>query len=128
MLNISNTVLPHHILKSRSTKLLDAITVPDKLANDLSAVDLISVCVKNKVLDVSIHDNYKRASKLVNEVLTSLRVFNDPDVLINFCNVLKSQDDPKLLRIANDNMLVDIGKYHIFVKSVHIHNDLKMRM
>ena len=34
---------------------------------------------------------------------------NDPDVLINFCNVLKSQDDPKLLRIAND-MLVDIGK------------------
>ena len=123
MLNISNTVSPLHILKSRSTKLLDAITVPDKLANDLSAVDLISVSVKNKVLDVSIHDNYKRASILVNEVLTSLRVFNDPDILINFCNVLKSQDDPKLLRIAND-MLVDIGKYH-FVKSFHIP---KMRM
>ena len=112
MLNISNTVSPHHFLKSRSTKLLDAITVPDKLANDLSAVDLISVSVKNKVLEVSIHDNYKQASILVNEVLTSLRVFNDPDVLINFCNVLKSQDDPKLLRIAND-MLVDIGKYHL---------------
>ena len=101
MLNISNTVSPHHILKSWSTKLLDAITVPYKLANDLS-----SVSVKNKVL---IHDNYKRASILVNEVLTSVRVFNDLDILINFCNVLKSQDDPKLLRIAND-MLVDIGK------------------
>ena len=56
MLNISNTVSPLHILKSRSTKLLDAITVPDKLANDLSAVDLISVSVKNKVVDVWIHD------------------------------------------------------------------------
>ena len=59
MLNISNTLLPHHILKSQSTKLHNAITVPDKLANDLSSVDLISVCVKNKVLDVWIPDNYK---------------------------------------------------------------------
>ena len=109
MLNISSTVSP---LKSRSTELLDAITVLDKLANDLLVVDLISVSVKNIVLDVSIHDNYKQASILVNEVLTSLRVFNNPDVLINFCNVLKMQDDPKLLRIPND-MLVDIGKYHL---------------
>ena len=49
---------------------------------------------------------YKLASILVNEVQTSLRVFNNPDILINFCNVLKSQDDPKLLKIAN-GMLVD---------------------
>ena len=64
MLNISNTVSP------QSKQLLDVITIPDKLANDLSAIDLISVSVKNIVLygsfinchesihlDVSIHDN-----------------------------------------------------------------------
>ena len=50
----------------------------------------------------------------MNEVLKSLKVFNDPETLSQFCDVLKKQDDPDLKRIA-DTMLAELGKYCVYV-------------
>ena len=46
----------------------------------------------------------------MNEVINSLKAFNDPEILVKFCDVLKIQDDPNLVRIAN-TMLKELGKY-----------------
>ena len=108
--NISNTVLIHDVLESHLTQLLDIITVPDKLANDLSSANLIASAVKTRVLTTPNLDQYQKASILVNEVINSLKAFNDPETLVKFCDVLKIQDDPNLVRIAN-TMLKELGKY-----------------
>ena len=108
--NISNTVSIHDVLKSHLTQLLDIITVPDKLANDLSPADLIPSAVKTRVLTTPNLDQYQKASILVNEVINSLKAFNDPKILVKFCDVLKIQDDPNLIRMAN-TLLKELGKY-----------------
>ena len=84
--------------------------MPDKLANDLSMNDLIADSVKTRVLTTPNLDQYQKASMLVNEIHKSLRVFNDPEKLVNFCVVLKRQGDPDLVRIA-ESMLKELGKY-----------------
>ena len=106
---LSNIVSPHDILKSHSTQLLDVINDPERLANDLSTADLIAGPVKNKVSELS-NTNYSKASLLVNEVITSLKVFKEPETLVKFCDILKSQDNANLVRIAN-SILRELGKY-----------------
>ena len=72
--------------------------------------DLIAGSVATKVLTTPNFDQYKKASMLVNEIHKSLRVFNDPEKLVNFCVVLKRQGDPDLVKIA-ESMLEELGKY-----------------
>ena len=106
------SVSPHDVLKQHFTQLLDVITVPDKLANDLSMSNLIADSVKTRVLTTPNLDQYRKASMLVNEIRKSLRVFNDPETLVNFCAVLKRQGDPDLVRIA-ESMLKELSKYYV---------------
>ena len=87
-------------------QLIDVINTPDILANGLFAADLIS---KDRVSNPNL-SHQDKASILVNQVLTALRTFKDPKILISFCDVLKNQDDPNLLRIAN-TMLRELGKH-----------------
>ena len=72
--------------------------------------DLISGPVATKVLTTPNLDQYQKASMLVNEIHKSLRVFNDPETLVNLCAVLKRQGDPDLVRIA-ESMLEELSKY-----------------
>ena len=91
-------------------QLIDVITTPDRLTNGLFAADLIS---KDRVLSQNL-SHQDKASILVDQVLIALRTFKDPKILISFCDVLKNQDDPNLLRIAN-TMLRELGKhFHSF--------------
>ena len=46
---------------------------------------------------------YQKASKLLNEIERSLRVFSKPETLISYCEVLRKQDNLALTRIAKDN-------------------------
>ena len=109
---------PHGILKSHLTQLLDVINDPERLANDLSVADLIAGPVKNKVLELS-NTNYKKASILVNEVLTSLKVFDEPKTLVKFCDILKSQDNANLVRIAN-SILRALGMYCLICSTMSL--------
>ena len=107
---ILNTVSPHDILKSHLVQLIDVTTTPDRLANGLFAANLIPYPVKDRVLSQQNLSHQDKASILVNQVLKSLSAFKDPKTLISFCDVLKNQDDPNLIRIAN-TMLGDLGKH-----------------
>ena len=59
------------------SKILDAITHPDRLANDLSYVDLISSPVGDSVLNTPSLSRYDKASGLLEEFQHLLKVFNN---------------------------------------------------
>ena len=95
---------PYDILKRHTSELLSVISGPDKLANDLSSVDLISDQVKDDVLTTLGISRYQKCSILLNEIQRSLNVFNERERLISFCEVLKQQNDWTLSRICDDMM------------------------
>ena len=79
----------YDILKRHKSELLGVISDPDKLANDLSSVDLISHQVKDDVLRTQGLSRYQKCSILLYEIQGSLRVYKILDRLILFCDVLK---------------------------------------
>ena len=83
------------------SEMLGVISDTERLANDLSSVDLISYQVKDDVITTNL-SRYQKASRLLNEIERSLRVFNKPEILISYCEVLKKQENPAITRIAND--------------------------
>ena len=95
---------PYDILKRHTSELLGVISGPDKLANDLSSVDLISDWVKDHVLTTLGISRYQKCSILLNEIQKSLNVFNERERLISFCDVLKQQNDWTLSRLSDDMM------------------------
>ena len=90
------------------SEMLGIISDTEKLANDLSSADLISHEVKDEVITTN-HSRYQNASKLVNEIERLLGVFNEPDILILCCEVLKKQENPALRRKAED-LLKKLGE------------------
>ena len=91
---VYSTSQPHEILKAHLSKILDAVTEPDRLANDLSSVDLISGPVTDSVLNTPGLSRYDKASKLLEEFQCLLKLSNDIQKLVSFCDILKKQDNP----------------------------------
>ena len=89
------------------SEMLGVISDTERLANDLSSVDLISYQLKDDVLTANL-SCYQKASKLLNEIERSLRVFSKPETLISYCEVLRKQDNSALTRIAKDML----GEYY----------------
>ena len=114
-----NTVLssssPQHILKRHISELLGIISDPDKLAVDLWSADLIPDPVKDNVLTTVGLSRLQKSIKLVDEVYRSLKVFNSPDILVKFCEVLKIQHNPGLTRIADEMLKQLSGEYIITI-------------
>ena len=99
---VYSTSQPHEILKAHLSKILDAVTEPDRLANDRPSVDLISSHVADFVLNTPSLSRYDKASRLLEEFQCLLRVSNDIQKLISFCDILNKQDNPVLKLIANE--------------------------
>ena len=99
---------PHDVLKRHTSELLGAIPDPDKLANDLSSVDLISDRVKDDVLTTLGISRYQKCSTLLNEIQRSLKVYNELEKLLVFCRVLREQNYCTLSRLCDD-MLKQLG-------------------
>ena len=95
------------------SEMLDVISDTERLANDLSSVDLISYQVKDDVITTPI-SRYQKASKLLNEIERSLRVqvLDNRGILISYCEVLKKQKNSTLKRIADD-MLKELSEFVI---------------
>ena len=95
------------------SEMLGVISDTERLANDLSSVDLISYQVKDDVITTPI-SRYQKASKLLNEIERSLRVrvLNNRGILIAYCEVLKKQKNSALTRIA-ENMLKELSELNI---------------
>ena len=112
---------PYKILQSNLTNLLEVISAPDKLANDLLANNLIGDSLQKEVLTTPSLSHNDKASKLVNKVLHSLKTFDECKKLVKFCDILKKQDDPDLSRIAN-TMIRALGMNYINnLLKVHMH-------
>ena len=81
------------------SEMLDVISDTERLANDLSLVDLITYFVKDEVItrDLSC---YQKASKLLNEIERTLRVFDKPEILKSYCEVLRKQKNRPPITIA----------------------------
>ena len=101
----------HHILKRYTSELLGIISDPDKLAVDLWSADLIPDPVKDNVLTTVGLSRLQKSINLVDEVYRSLKVFNSPDILVKFCEVLNIQHNPGLTRIADEMLKQLLGDY-----------------
>ena len=95
------------------SEMLGVISDTERLANDLSSVDLISYQVKDDVITTNL-SRYQKASKLLNEIERSLRgqVLDNRGILISYCEVLKKQKNSTLKRIADD-MLKELSEFVI---------------
>ena len=104
---------PCDILKRHTSELLGIISDPDKLAVDLWSADLIPDPVKDNVLNTVGLSRLQKSIKLLDEVYRSLKVFNSPDILVKFCEVLNIQHNPGLTRIADEMLKQFLGEYII---------------
>ena len=93
---------PHHIVKSQLSRLIQAISVPERLADDLFTNDLISHPVRNKVLTTPNLSQTDKARILMEDFLCYLSIFNETQKLVSFCSVLTRQDNPILTRISKE--------------------------
>ena len=99
---------PFNIFKRHMGEMLEVISDTERLANDLSLADFITDFVKDQVI-TTVLSRYEKASKLLNEVQRSLKVFNKPEMLTLYCEVLEKQKNPALKMIAQD-MLKELGQ------------------
>ena len=102
-----NKLAPSKVLKKHMADILDLVSDPNRLATDLYNRELISRSVQDDVHTTLGLSRYNRASKIVNDFQRQLNVFDDAESLKKFCEVLKSQGDPKLERKAKE-MLYDL--------------------
>ena len=103
------------ILRRHTSELLGIISDPDKLAVDLWSADLIPDPVKDNVLTTVGLSRLQKSIKLLDEVYRSLEVFNSPDILVKFCEVLNIQHNPGLTRIADEMLKQLSGEYIITI-------------
>ena len=91
--------------------MLGVISDPDseRLPNDLTSANLIQYSIKDDVISTKGLSRYQKASKLLNEIERSLRNLNTPEILENFCLVLKKQENQGLKRMAEE-MLNELGE------------------
>ena len=97
------------------------VSDPNRLANDLWGVDLISNVVKDNIISTPSVPRYEKASKLLNEVQRSLK---HPKTLILLCKVLTNQKNAVISTICK-TMLKELGKLiiiiiHVTVTFTHI--------
>ena len=85
------------------------ISDPNRLANDLWSVDLISNVVKDNIISTPSVPRYEKASKLLNEVQRSLKVNENPETLISLCRVLSNQKNSMISMICK-TMMKELGK------------------
>ena len=98
-----------NILKRHFSEILDVVSDPNRLANDLWGVDLISNVVKDNIISTPSVPRYEKASILLNEVQRSLKVNENPETLISLCKVLTNQKNSVISMICK-TVLKELGK------------------
>ena len=92
------------------------VSDPNRLANDLWGVDLISNVVKDNIISTPSVPRYEKASKLLNEVQRSLK---NPETLILLSKVLINQKNSVISMICKA-MMIELGKLIIIIFHVTI--------
>ena len=108
---VSDQLTPVIILKRHFSEILDVVSDPIRLANDLWGVDLISNVVKDNIISTPSVPRYEKASKLLNEVQRSLK---NPETLILLSKVLTNQKNSMISMICKA-MMIELGKLIIII-------------
>ena len=116
-----NQLTPFNILKIHFSEILDVVYDPNRLANDLWGVDLISNVVKDNIISTPSVPRYQKASKLLNEVQRSLKVGENPETLISLCRVLTNQNNSVISMICK-TMMKELGNELILVTNISYSN------
>ena len=85
------------------------VSDPNRLANDLWSVGLISNVVKDNIISTPSVPRYEKTSKLLNEVQRSLKINKNPEPLISLCRVLIDQKNSVMSMICK-TMMKELGK------------------
>ena len=101
-----------------TSKVVDSICDPVKLAVDLWSAGLVSDPVKEIVLNTLGVSQIQKTSKLLDEVYKNLKFFNEPEILVKFCEVLKMQQSQALTGLAEDIMKQLFSKYIDFMLKI----------
>ena len=104
-----NQLTPFNILKRHFSEILDVVSDPNRLANDLWSVGLISNVVKDNIISTPSVPRYEKTSKLLNEVQRSLKINKNPETLISLCRVLIDQKNSVISMICK-TMMKELGK------------------
>ena len=106
---VPDRTTPFNVLKRHFSEILDVVSDPNRLANDLWGVDLISNVVKDNIITTASVPRYEKASKLLNEAQRSLKVNDNPETLISMCKVLTNQNNSVISMICK-TMMKELGK------------------
>ena len=115
----SNSFTPFNVLKRHFSEILDVVSDPNRLANDLWDVDLISKIVKDNIISTPSVPPYEKASKLLNVVQRSLKVNENPETLILLSKVLANQKNLAISKICQ-TILKELGKQIIIIFHVTV--------
>ena len=115
----SEELTPFRVLKHHFSEILDLVPDPDRLANDMSTVDLITNVVRDNVLTTTGLSRYEKASKLLNEAQKSLNHNNNPETLNLLCKVLNNQRSPLITTICT-SMMKKFGKLLNHPSYIHL--------
>ena len=118
----SNQLTPFNVLKRHFSEILDVVSDPNRLANDLWSVNLISNVVKDNIISTPSVPRYEKASKLLNEVQRSLKVNENAETLISLCKVLTNQNNSVISMICK-TMMKELGKviYNYYPRYIFTH-------
>lgn len=88
---LPNTIVtsPNDVLKKYTAKLVDCISDPERMANNLFSVDLISMSIKDQIITSIGISRYSKASIIMNEVYRNISDGNEIKKFKTFCDVLK---------------------------------------
>ena len=99
----------HRIFRVHLAEMLDVISYPERLANDLFSAGLIPYEMRNNVITIVGVSRYQKTSKLLHQIERLLGAFYNREHFITFCEILTHQDNPSLTRIAK-TMLMEIDQ------------------
>ncbi len=92
------------VFQEYSSKIIDSISDPLRLANVLWSADLVSPIAKDYALNANGTSDYEKASRVVGDFEKQLSSDNKSNInqLIKFCGILIRLDSPSLTLLAEE--------------------------
>ena len=99
--SISDDTNPRNVFRKYYASLVDAISEPMRLANDLWSANLISTADRDLVTITGI-SSYERTSRILDSVHRLLSIANQKEKMRQFLHILQFQDTPAVSLLAKE--------------------------
>ena len=95
--SISDDTNPRNVFRKYYASLVDAISEPMRLANDLGSAGLISSTDSRELVYTTGRSDYEKVSRILNRVhrlLSSVKGDDQKEIMRRFLDILQFQDTP----------------------------------